>query len=357
MATRGKETAVVSRTMAAFAIVASMVTSGCSHVTVLHRPDASVMSEAAKGSAKERVASGLLSVFLTDWAVGKNFKLVKPRVTPQGVVSTDVLVYETNEEKAMTLSIAFSDMKDPEVIRGDPYSNGNHLTVRLTLANGNLLRFFFWDGSTEPVALFEQRKLEAIAFADALYVLIHEPKARPSSAAAQPIPTPSPPPQVQSVPSVAVARSIPTPSPLPQAQSGRSIIVAVFDIEDASHMFNPVTFDQLTDVLATKLTEVAGFKTVPRDQLRRRLQEEKKESLRVCYDQSCQIELGKSLAAQKSLATKVVKVGETCVINSRLYNLKTETADAAASLETDCSEKALLKAVGELAVRLGRTAR
>jgi hypothetical protein len=43
--------------------------------------------------------------------------------------------------------------------------------------------------------------------------------------------------------------------------------------------------------------------------MRDRIASDKAESYRACVDQSCQIELGKAMAAQKSLATKLIRVG------------------------------------------------
>jgi hypothetical protein len=42
----------------------------------------------------------------------------------------------------------------------------------------------------------------------------------------------------------------------------------------------------------------------------RLLTEKKKQSYSVCYDSACQIDIGKEVAAQKSLATKIVLAGK-----------------------------------------------
>ena len=94
------------------------------------------------------------------------------------------------------------------------------------------------------------------------------------------------------------------------ATSAKKLIVAVFDIQDHTGGMDEKTLDQLTEYLAAQVTQRAGFKVVPRDQLRSRLAAEKVKSYRKCVDQRCQIELGKAMAAQKSLATKLLKVGK-----------------------------------------------
>jgi hypothetical protein len=70
-------------------------------------------------------------------------------------------------------------------------------------------------------------------------------------------------------------------------------------------------------------------------------------------DQSCQIELGKALAAEKTLATKILRLGPSCTLTSALYDLKTETAESAASVHSDCSLGAVAQALDRLVRALG----
>jgi len=130
--------------------------------------------------------------------------------------------------------------------------------------------------------------------------------------------------------------SVPTTVDGEQSDRQRGI-VAVFDLQDESRRFKKKTLDMFAELLCVTLTEVAGYKIVPRDQLRARLLEKKRQSYKLCYDESCQIELGKAVAANKSLATKIYKLGKKCILTSTLYDLKTETTDRAKSTETDCS--------------------
>jgi hypothetical protein len=134
--------------------------------------------------------------------------------------------------------------------------------------------------------------------------------------------------------------------------SSRRAIVAVFDVDDQARALRAAALAQLTEYLATKVTQ-AGYQVVPRDQLRSRISAEKRESYKSCFEQRCQIELGRALAAQKSLATKLLRVGGQCVLTSQLYDLKTETAERAASAKSaSCGEGALLVAIDELARQL-----
>jgi hypothetical protein len=133
-------------------------------------------------------------------------------------------------------------------------------------------------------------------------------------------------------------------------------VVAVFDVEDPAKRTDPSTLDQLTEYLAVQITAVSGLKVVPRDQLRSRLAGEKATSYKTCYDESCQIELGKAVSAQKTLSTKLLQIGKKCAITSTLYDLKSETTERAASVDTDCSVDALIGGVRQIAQQLGPTA-
>jgi hypothetical protein len=145
----------------------------------------------------------------------------------------------------------------------------------------------------------------------------------------------------------------PPPEPVPAPKPPRTPqILAVFDIQDASHGFSEQGMDQLTEYLAASLAKGGAFRVVPRDQLRTRIVQEKTESYKQCFDQSCQIDLGKAVAAQKSLATKILRVGDNCAITATMFDLKTETTEKAASVRTTCSENSLMDGMDKIADQL-----
>jgi hypothetical protein len=142
----------------------------------------------------------------------------------------------------------------------------------------------------------------------------------------------------------------PAPAPRVARSTGPGkMIVAVFDVQDMSRKFKRRTLDQLTEYLSARITQVTRYRVVPRDQLRSRLFEEKKGTYRECYEETCQIELGKALAAQKSLSTKILKVGKRCAISSILFDFKTETAEQSALVRTDCDEDSLMDCMDRVA--------
>jgi hypothetical protein len=141
----------------------------------------------------------------------------------------------------------------------------------------------------------------------------------------------------------------------PRVSAAVAVIIAVFEIQDASKSFSQDTMAQLTEYLANRLTEAGGFRVIPQDQIRSRLDEEKRESYKACYDQGCQIELGRSLAAQKSLATKIIRVGNRCAVTSALFDLRSETTETAATVKTQCAESDLMEAIDQITEKLSRT--
>jgi hypothetical protein len=138
----------------------------------------------------------------------------------------------------------------------------------------------------------------------------------------------------------------------PKMGEFKGIVLAVFDIEDVTKQLKEQELNQLQDFLETRLTELAGFKIVPREQLKDRLQEQKTASYRKCYDEACQIELGKEVAAGKSLSSRILRVGSTCVVTSKLFDLKTATSEKAASARVACNPDGLLDGMDQLAKQL-----
>lgn len=133
-----------------------------------------------------------------------------------------------------------------------------------------------------------------------------------------------------------------------------SSVVAAFDIEDSAAELDGEAKGQLSEYVAARTAQVMGFRLVPRAELRGRLATQKAETYRACFDQSCQIELGKALAAQKTLATKLIRVGETCALIATVFDLETETAELSASVKTRCGRSSLLEGLDELIGELHR---
>jgi hypothetical protein len=128
-------------------------------------------------------------------------------------------------------------------------------------------------------------------------------------------------------------------------------IVAVFDLEDRGSGLAQGVLDNLTDYLSVLLAE-SGYQVIPRDKIRERIEGEQAETFKECYDQSCRIEMGRELAAQKILAARILKIADTCQLTATLYDLRRSATEKAASSEATCDEKSLLGALKTIASKL-----
>ncbi|MBI2375229.1 MAG: hypothetical protein HYV07_14630 [Deltaproteobacteria bacterium] len=127
-------------------------------------------------------------------------------------------------------------------------------------------------------------------------------------------------------------------------------VIAVFEIHDST--LDRRLARELTQYLGARLAEHGRFRVVPDAALRERLSEGKTASYSSCFDDRCQIEIGKAVAASKSLATRVLRVGSTCTVSSSLFDLKTEAAETAASVRSSCTHEGLLDALDKIAAKL-----
>lgn len=129
-------------------------------------------------------------------------------------------------------------------------------------------------------------------------------------------------------------------------------VVAVFDFQDMTRKTGADLLTQLPEYLGALLAKKGSYAIVPREQLKAQINDAKKETYKACYDTSCQIELGKALAAEGVVSTKILRLGKECVLTSTLFDLKSETVIRAATAESSCTDKALLGGVQKLAEQL-----
>jgi len=127
--------------------------------------------------------------------------------------------------------------------------------------------------------------------------------------------------------------------------------VAVFDIEARNVGLAADKLDDLTDYLCSLLAQ-NGYQVVPRARLRESLLEKKKESYRQCYDEGCQIEIGRELAAQKSASTQVRELGGECKVTLTLFDLRKSTSEGAGVASGGCKEPEIVKSLEEAVARL-----
>jgi hypothetical protein len=141
-------------------------------------------------------------------------------------------------------------------------------------------------------------------------------------------------------------------NPQPTWAKARKPIVAVFDIQSRGARLSRRQLSRLSDYLSAQLAATAAFQLVPRDKLKRRLTKQKRASYRNCYRQSCQIAIGQELAAQKSLATTVMRLGRRCTVSTTLFDLKKAASEAGASVTGKCSISAITASIDAIVKKL-----
>lgn len=124
------------------------------------------------------------------------------------------------------------------------------------------------------------------------------------------------------------------------------VVLAVLDV--SGEALTPALADQLTDYLATRLATRGAYRVVPRRAVQAELLAAKARSLEACVDETCQIELGKALAAEQTLTARVIQLDDACALTAALFDLRTETTARAASVRVRCAPSALLGGVDAL---------
>jgi len=134
-----------------------------------------------------------------------------------------------------------------------------------------------------------------------------------------------------------------------------SPVVAVFEISDERPKRQRLSDSKraaLTDFLRSQLAAGGKFQVVPPGEVQQALRANKADSYKACYDEACQIEVGKELAAEKSLATKIARIGSQCVITSTLYDLARATTESSAPHRGKCKDDDLLAGLERIATVL-----
>ena len=149
----------------------------------------------------------------------------------------------------------------------------------------------------------------------------------------------------------------PGPAVLVRRPASERPIVAVFDVEDRGAGLADETRVRFGDYIATQLAATGRYQVVPRDQLKQRLRDQKKDSYKACYEQSCQIEIGREIAAQKSLSSQVMRLGSRCTVTSVIYDLKRSVSEGGATSEGGCTEDDIVSSLRTVVAKLSPTAK
>ncbi len=130
-------------------------------------------------------------------------------------------------------------------------------------------------------------------------------------------------------------------------------VVAIFQMEDRGSGLDSTVIGKLTTYLSAKMAE-GGYQVIPQGQIRERLKEQVMKSYKECFDANCQIELGRELAAQKTISSQILKIGGECKVTATIYDLRKKAAEKAATVGGACTEEALLPVLDQIALDLCR---
>lgn len=163
--------------------------------------------------------------------------------------------------------------------------------------------------------------------------------------------------QIVTIEALALADAGPSAPIVEAATTGRPRpenpqIVAILDLQDPDGALDAKARSQLTEYLTARAIQHHGWKSVPRAQIRDQLRQEKAASYDACVDDACQIELGKALAAEKVLVSKLLRLGQSCTLVATLYDLRTEATEAAATEKTVCRPEPLTTAIDAIINKL-----
>lgn len=129
-------------------------------------------------------------------------------------------------------------------------------------------------------------------------------------------------------------------------------VVAVFEIQAKRIKPKADLLQVLTEYLATALSETGKYDVIPPATIRTELLKHKQESFKECHNEKCQIEMGRSLAANKLLVTSIMRIGDQCVVTCRLFDLKKEAAERSAKARGKCDEKGYMASIDEVITSL-----
>jgi len=140
------------------------------------------------------------------------------------------------------------------------------------------------------------------------------------------------------------------------SQEGRKTIVLVFPIKVTDIALKEIQRLDLKDYLGTRLTLEGVYSVMPESQVKASLGAAKIESYQDCYDESCRIDMTKTVYADKSLSVDIKSEGSTCRITAVLYDIAQEATESAADVETACGFKEIKSSMVSVAAQLSRKA-
>lgn len=163
-----------------------------------------------------------------------------------------------------------------------------------------------------------------------------------------------------------------TPSPARTEEIRRPVtaispesVLAVMDIDDRSGKVSEKLGGDLVEYFRSAISDTTGLVVIDRSRQERALdklvRQEKRESYKACYDDQCQLPLGRALAADAIVRTIVMRLGSKLMITCEIVDLAREATVASARTSAKYSsgrlEDTLIESLDALAEALAEKLR
>ena len=157
-----------------------------------------------------------------------------------------------------------------------------------------------------------------------------------------------------------LAATLSSGAPAVVLAEGRPLL-AVMDVSDGDGVVSSAVTNNLTEYLRGLLAETGRYVVIDRGRqaaaVKQLVQREKKESYKACYDRSCQVPLGRSLAADRILITSMMRIGSRVIVKAEIIDLATEASQGGATVKVNARpasdlEDRLTEALDELVGKL-----
>ncbi|MBW1810939.1 MAG: hypothetical protein JRJ87_22310 [Deltaproteobacteria bacterium] len=145
----------------------------------------------------------------------------------------------------------------------------------------------------------------------------------------------------------ALSRLRPSPEASPPAT-----VLAVFELQAPLGLLPEGVAANLTDYLVSKLAGTGRFQVVPGETVRQAIRDRQRDSYKKAYGTEFQIELGRAVAANQLLSTQLLATGKACILSASLYNIASETTQAAVTVESGCALEELPEGLDRLVLKL-----
>lgn len=123
-------------------------------------------------------------------------------------------------------------------------------------------------------------------------------------------------------------------------------VVAVFPMNGNGTKFTKSDLEAVTDHVATQLTVSGRYQVVPQSDIKRVMRDRVVGDMTdKCVDESCQIEVGKELAAAKAVVGNIRKFGTSCMVNLRLVDLAKSVSERAGAGRGGCKHENVITSI------------